>query len=454
MTIVKRSVFIGVALAWASTASGGQAGGPLAYCSEGDPEGFYSAIHTTGTTFDASSRQLNDGLYRFTPDGELEPALAVSVEISDDGLVYVFHLRRGVTFHTRPWFAPTREFTAEDVVFSLNRQRGSDAGYAYWDSMRMGALIDEVVALDDYTVRITLTEPNTTLLAILAMDFAVVVSAEYYQQLLLATGDAADALAEFDTRPIGTGPYQFEVYVPGAQIRYRAHPGYWRGPAPTEILVFVITPDATARFLRLRFGDCDVMALPSPVDVDAMRAHPEIEVLEKPGLTVSYLTFHTQRPPFDNPDVRRAMAMAIDIDALLEAVYRGTAIAAKSPIPFGMRFHAADLEGHEYDPEAARQLLAAAGISGNLSIPIFYPTNIQRGYMPNFSLAAQLIQRDLRAVGVDAELEGLLWNDFLALAADDQREQGARAHSRFPGHALTPTGVMAIRCKQFHLPDL
>ena len=110
---------------------------------------------------------------------------------------------------------------------------------------------------------------------------------------------------------------------------------------------------------------------------------------------------------------------------LLEAVYRATAIVAKSPIPPEMPFHAEDLEGHEYDPQAARQLLAAAGISGRLSTTIFYPTNIDRGYMPNFSLAAELIQRDLRAVGVDAELRGMLWNEFLSFAANPQRESGA-----------------------------
>ena len=435
MTKAKRSVFIGVALgvaacaaaAYPSTASAGQAGRPLVYCSEGDPEGFYPPIHTTGTTFDASSRPLYDTLYVFDSDGELVPALAESVEISDDGLVYVFRLRRGVTFHTRPWFEPTREFTAEDVRFSLIRQRGGDddAGYEYWtDFMGMDEFLDDVVVVNDYTVRMTLSEPNATLLAILTMDFTAIASAEYYQRLR-ATRDAEDALDEFNTRPIGTGPYQFETYIPDALIRYRSHPGYWRGSAPTETLIFAITGDATARFLQLRFGDCHVAALPSPATIDDMRAHPDIEVLEKPGLTVSYLAWHTQRPPFDNPEVRRAMDMAINKRGLLEAVYRATAIVAKSPIPPEMPFHAEDLEGHEYDPQAARQLLAAAGISGRLSTTIFYPTNIDRGYMPNFSLAAELIQRDLRAVGVDAELRGMLWNEFLSFAANPQRESGA-----------------------------
>ncbi len=426
MTKAKRSVFIGVALGVAACATAaGQAGRPLLFCSEGDPEGFYPAIHTTGTTFDASSRQIYDPLLKSNSDGGLEYGLAESYEISDDGLSYVFVLRQGVPFHTRPWFTPTREFTAADVVFSLDRQRQSDAGYEYWDSMGMGELLAEIVEEDDYTVRITLTEPNTTLLAMLAMDFAVIVSKEYYEQLLRATRDEGDALAEFDTRPIGTGPYQFEAYTPGAQIVYRAHPGYWRGPAPTETVIFAITPDATARFRRLRAGSCDVMALPSPAAVNAMRAHPDITLHEKPGLTVSYLAWHTQRPPFNSPDVRRAMWMAIDNVRLLAALYRGTARAAKGPIPFGMRFHADDLEGHEYDPEAARQLLEGAGISGRLSTTIYYPSDIQRGYMPSFSLAAQLIQRDLRAIGVDADLEPMLWTEFLEFARDDQREQGA-----------------------------
>ena len=423
MTKAKRSVFICVALGGIacvaallpSPAFGGQRSEPLGYCSEGDPEGFDPAIHTTGTTFDASSRQVYDRLFWFNPDGVLESALAVSYEVSDDGLVYTIHLRRDVTFHSRPPFVPTRNFNAEDVVLSLNRQRG-DAGYEYWESMGMGELLDEVVVLDEYTVQMTLSEPNTTLLAILAMDFTSIISAEYYEYL-----ESRDALAELNTHPIGTGPYQFVLYVPGAQVRFRAHPGYWRGPPPTETLVFVITPDAIARYRRLRIGDCQIMSLPSPADVPAMRDNPEIEVLEKPGLNVAYLAWNTRRPPFDDPEVRVAMGMAIDVEGLLASVYRGTAIAAKSPIPLGMQFHAADLEGHEYDPGAARQRLADAGISG-LRTTIYAPSNIERGYMPAFRLAAELIQRDLAAIGVDADVRLVPWLEFLEIAADENRD--------------------------------
>ena len=426
MTKAKRSVFIGVALGGIacvaallpSPAFGGQRSELLVYCSEGDPEGFYPAIHTTGTTFDASSRQVYDRLFWFNPDGDREPALAESFEISDDGLVYTFHLRRGVTFHSRPPFVPTRNFNADDVVLSLNRQRG-DAGYEYWDSMGMGELLveeDDIVALDENTVQMTLSEPNTTLPAILAMDFTAIISAEYRDYL-----ESRGALAELNTHPIGTGPYQFVVYVPGAQVRFRAHPGYWRGPPPTETLVFAITPDAIARYRRLRVDDCQIMSLPSPADVPAMRNNPEIEVLQKPGFNLAYLAWNTERPPFDNSEVRVAMSMAIDVDGLRAAVYRGTAEPAKSPIPPGMQFHAADLEGHEYDPGAARQRLADAGISG-LRTTIYAPSNIERGYMPNFRLAAELIQRDLAAIGVDADVRLVPWLEFLVIAADRNRD--------------------------------
>ena len=426
MTKAKRSVFIGVALGGIacvaallpSPAFGGQQSEVLVYCSEGDPEGFYPAIHTTGTTFDASSRQVYDRLFWFNPDGDREPALAESFTISDDRLVYTFHLRRGVTFHSRPPFVPTRNFNADDVVLSLDRQR-EVGGYEYWESMGMSELLveeDDIVALDENTVQMTLSEPNTTLPAILAMDFTSIISREYYEYL-----ESRDALAELDTHPIGTGPYQFVVYVPGAQVRFRAHPGYWRGPPPTETLVFAITPDAIARYRRLRVGDCQIMSLPSPADVPAMRNNPEIEVLQKPGLNVSYLAWNTERPPFDNRMVRVAMSMAIDVDGLLAAVYRGTAEKAKSPIPEGMRFHAADLAGHEYDPAAARQLLADAGISG-LRTTIYAPSDRQRGYMPSFRLAAELIQRDLAEIGVDADVRLVPWVEFQRIAADRNRD--------------------------------
>ncbi len=138
----------------------------LVFCSEGSPEGFDPALYTAGTTFDVTSRQVYNKLVEFERGTTtLEPGLAESWKISDDGLEYTFNLRKGVKFHTVEGFTPTRDFNADDVVFSFMRQKDKDhpwhqytagASWEYFNSMSMPDLFKEVVKVDDYTVKIVL----------------------------------------------------------------------------------------------------------------------------------------------------------------------------------------------------------------------------------------------------------------------------------------------------------
>jgi len=125
----------------------------LVYCSEGSPDGFDPALYTSGTTFDASSRQLYNKLVEFERGTTtIAPALAESWEVSEDGLEYTFNLRQGVKFHSTEYFTPTRDFNADDVVFSFERQRledhpfnkASDGTWEYFGGMSMPDLISSV----------------------------------------------------------------------------------------------------------------------------------------------------------------------------------------------------------------------------------------------------------------------------------------------------------------------
>ena len=149
----------------------------LVYCSEGSPEGFNPAFFTAGTTFDATSRQVFDKLVHFERGTtKIVPGLAESWTVSEEGLEYTFNLRKGVKFHTSKSFKPTRDFNAQDVVFSFERQWKNDhpyhtvsgGAYEYFNSMDMPKLLKSVEAVDDYTVKITLNEPEAPFLANLA----------------------------------------------------------------------------------------------------------------------------------------------------------------------------------------------------------------------------------------------------------------------------------------------
>jgi dipeptide transport system substrate-binding protein len=168
----------------------------LVYCSEASPANFDPAITTGGNDFDASSRTIYSRLVEFKHGStELEPGLAESWTISDDGLVYTFKLRKGVKFHTTSYFTPTRDLNADDVIFSFERQWKADNKWQtympnitwdYFQGMDMPKYLKSIEKVDDLTVKMTLTEPNAPMLANLGMDFASIGSKEYADKLMEA----------------------------------------------------------------------------------------------------------------------------------------------------------------------------------------------------------------------------------------------------------------------------
>ena len=231
----------------------------LVYCSEGSPEGFDPAPYTSGTTFDASSRPIYNRLVEFgkgtTTAG---PGLAESWEVSADGMEYTFKLRQGVKFHTTDYFTPTRDFNADDVIFSFDRQGKADSPWAqyiagityeYYSGMEMATVIKEIVKVDDYTVKFVLTRPEAPFIANLGMDFASIMSKEYADAL-----DAAGTKENLNSAPVGTGPFQFVAYEKDAVILFKANADYWGGKQAIDDLVFAITVDPAVRMQKLLAG--------------------------------------------------------------------------------------------------------------------------------------------------------------------------------------------------------
>ena len=387
----------------------------LVYCSEGSPEGFNPSLYTSGTTFDASSRQIFNKLVEFERGStRIVPALAESWDVSDDGLVYTFHLRPGVTFHANDDFTPSRDFNADAVIYSFERQRDpehpfhkvSGGDYEYFNAMDMPALLESVEKVDDSTVRFTLTRPEAPFIANMAMDFASIMSAEHADAML-----AAGTPEKVDLAPVGTGPFRLVAYQKDAVIRYAAHDDYWAGRAPLDNLIFAITPDNSVRYQKLKAGECHVMPYPNPADVAAMQADSDIVVLEQEGLNVGYLAFNTEIPPFDDKLVRQALNLAINKQAIIDVVFQGAGKAAKNPIPPTIWSYNDAIQDYPYDPEKAKAILAEAGVSG-LKTNI-WAMPVQRPYNPNARRMAELIQEDWRQVGVEAEIVTFEWGEYL-----------------------------------------
>ncbi|MCA8879337.1 MAG: ABC transporter substrate-binding protein [Rhodobacteraceae bacterium] len=402
-------------LAAATLLSGPALANTLIYCTEGSPEGFDPAPYTSGTTFDASSKNVYNRLAEFDRGTtDVVPGLAESWDISDDGKTVTFHLRPGVKFQTTDFFTPTRDFNADDVIFSFERQRDPDHPYynvsggswEYFNGMSMPELIESIEKVDDMTVVFHLTRPEAPFIADMAMDFASIMSAEYADQLMQAGTPEL-----LNQQPVGTGPFEFVAYQKDAVIRYRAHDEYFHGKAPIDNLVFAITPDASVRYQKLKAGECHVMPYPNPADLDAMESDPAVNLMHQEGLNVGYLGYNTRMPPFDNPKVRKALNMAINKDAIIDVVFQGAGTKAKNPIPPTMWSYNDAVVDDPYDPEAAKKMLDDEGVT-DLSMKI-WAMPVQRPYNPNARRMAEMMQADFAKVGVKAEIVSYEWGEYL-----------------------------------------
>jgi dipeptide transport system substrate-binding protein len=404
------ALFLATTMLAASTAQAKS----LVYCSEGSPENFTPAMNTTGTSFDAA-RPVYNRLVQFVPgETAVEPALAESWTVSDDGKTLTFKLRKGIKVHSGVnGFTPTRDLNAEDVIWSFERMWKADHPYAkvsggaydYFNDMSMPDLLASVEkGGDDLTVVIKLTKPNAPIIANLAMDFAAIHSAEYAKYLL-----DKGTPEQFDQIPVGTGSFQFVDYQKDAVIRYKAFEG-WSGKPKIDDLIYAITPDATARYAKIKANECQVMIAPNPADLEAMRTDADINLLSQAGLNIGYMAMNAQKPPFDKPEVRRAIAMAIDRGAILKEVYQGAGQQAKNPIPPTMWSYDESTQDIPYDPEKAKEMLKAAGVESLQSDLWWMP--VQRPYNPNAKRMAEMVQADLSKVGITVTLVSYEWGEY------------------------------------------
>lgn len=384
----------------------------LIYCTEGAPQTFNPQITSAGTTLDAVSLPLYDRLLEVNPITlALEPGLATNWQVSEDGLSYLFTLRKGVWFHRTATFTPSRPFNADDVIFSFKRlldpehpyHRISGGRYPYFHSLGLDSLITGISKQGEHRVRFTLTRPNASFLADLASAYAVILSAEYGRQLL-----AAGTPARIDTQPVGTGPYRLGEYRDHQFIRYLRHDDYWRGPARTRQLVFDITPRSAKRLAKLLTGECDAMSYPAASQIKLIQDHEDLALSVRSGMNVSFLAFNTRKAPFNDARVRQAIARAINRDNLLQSVYYGTAEVARGLLPTLSWGYNPTLPRPSPDPELARKLLVEAGMRAGFEMTILIQTG-SRPYNPDPIKTAQLIRNDLAALGIRVNIQTLEW---------------------------------------------
>ena len=413
---VRAAAAVAVVALAAGASSAAFAAKTLVYCSEGSPEGFNPQFFTTGTTADAASVPIYDRLVEFElGTTNIVPGLAESWTAAPDGLSYTFKLRHGVKFHSNSHFTPTRDFNADDVLFSYNRMADPNhpfakvtpgQTYAYFDDMGMKDIVDHVEKVDPMTVKFVLKKPEAPFMADMAMDFASILSSEYADKMM-----AAKTPDVIDREPIGTGPFQFVSYQKDAVSRYKAFDQHWGGRPKIDNLVYAITTDASVRFAKLKTGECHAMAFPKPADVALMKNDPNINLVQQQGLNVGYISFNVEKKPFDNKLVRQALNYATNKDAILKAVYQGNGQVAKNPIPPILWSYNDAIKDYPYDPAKAKELLAQAGYPNGFETELWY-LPVTRPYNPDGKRMAELIQADWEKVGVKAKLMTYEWAEY------------------------------------------
>ncbi|WP_434678147.1 ABC transporter substrate-binding protein [Pseudomonas sp. R1-18] len=393
-----------------------QAASNLVFCSEASPAGFDSAQYTSATDNDASEPIYNRLTEFKQGDTSVVPGLATSWDVSPDGLVYTFHLREGVKFHSNKNFKPTRDFNADDVLFTFNRMLKADhpfriaypTEFPYFTGMGLNKKIKSVEKTGPLTVVFTLNTVDAAFVQNIAMNFAGILSAEYAEQLM-ASGDVRD----INQQPIGTGPFVFQRYQKDSQIRYKGNKEYW-DPSRVKIdqLIFAINTDASVRMQKLRKNECQVTLNPRPADLEALKADKQLKVMERPGFNLGYISYNVRHEPLGNLQVRQALDMAVNKPAIINAVYQGAGQLAVNAMPPTQWSYDDTIKDAGYNPEKAKELLRAAGVKEGTELTL-WAMPVQRPYNPNAKLMAEMLQSDWAKVGIKVKIVSYEWGEYL-----------------------------------------
>lgn len=339
------------------------------------------------------NKQMYDTLLLSNENMELEAGLAESWEPVDE-LTWEFKLKEGVKFHNG------EELKSSDVKFSFERML---------DSGEVAHIIEAVSSIeapDDYTVVIKTTEPFAPILSHLAHTASSILSEK-------AVTDAGD---EYGNGPVGTGPYKFVSQDAGDKVTLERFDDYFRGAADIKNVEFRNVPEGTNRVIGLETGEIDIGYEIEPIDTQRVKDEDNLELIETPSLSTSYIGFNTQKEPFDDVKVRQALNYAINVDEVIDVVLEGAGTRATGPINDKVFAYDADLEGYPYDPEKAKELLAEAGY------PDGFDTTIWTNDNPVRETIAEVVQGHLKEVGVNVEIETVEWGTYLERTAAGEHD--------------------------------
>ena len=321
---------------------------------------------------------IYDGLVSVSPALTPVPALAESWDISEDGITYTFHLRTGVKFHNG------REMTADDVAYSLMRiidpATASPAASDF-------EVISKVEAADPATAVITLTNADASFMAKLMGNAARIVPKEEVEK----NGDLMNTA-------VGTGPFKFVEYIPNSSFKVEKNADFWIPGLPyLDGIEFTIAPEATSRTAALVSNTVDFIEYAPVQDMETFKGDSTIAVTGDENTNIRYMAINVSREPYDKLEVRQAIAKVVDRGPIIDASIFGFGTATETVFPVSF-WAGLSTEIPAPDVEGAKALLEQAGVSG------LKPVITSWSQYPFLSNAAVVIQEQLKAIGIEAEL--------------------------------------------------
>lgn len=380
-----------------------QSGGTFLFGRGGDSVGLDPALEEDGESFKVCDNIYDTLIHYKDGSTEIEPGLATQWESSEDGLSWTFSLRKGVTFHDGT------PFNSEAVLFSLNRQHEKnhpyhnvEGSYTYWVATGLAEIVDKIIAVDEYTVKITLKSPYAPFLYAIAITSFSIVSPTAVKE----------KGANYSNQPVGTGPFIFQQWDRGDKIVLRANENYWGGRPNVDRVIFLSIPDNSVRLIELQQGNLHAMEFPNPDDLQQIRDDESLDLLSQPGMSVGYLALNMEKPPFDNLKVRLAINHAINKSVIIEHLYQGLGIPAKNPIPPTLWSYDDSIEDYDYNPKLAKELLTQAGYPNGFETTL-WALPVPRPYIPDGRALAEVIQSELREIGIKTSIVTYDWGTYL-----------------------------------------
>ena len=406
----------------ATSASAAAQSGTLVFGNNGDPVSLESGNITDGISI-LVQHQIYDTLVHFK-DGSTDtiPGLATSWKANADATSWTFTLRKGVKFQDGT------PLNADAVVFNWQRFFDPKNQYGYRDQGRTyeivgqllggfkgekGAVIKDIVKVDDSTVRFDLNMPSSVLPSVVGSGYFGIASPTAIKKDGAKYGTPAST-------PVGTGPFSFVSWKTGDRVTLKANAGYWGTKPKVANLVIRSIKDASQRLNELKAGTIDFTADLSPDNLKEVSADKNLAAVKKPSFNVGFLSLNNSNQYLKNDKVRMAISMAINKKAIVEAFWNGLAVSSASFLP--PTFDWANSKNvpadYTFDPAAAKKMLADAGYPNGISLDLWFMP-VSRPYFPNPKPIAEAMAADLSAIGIKVNLKTEDWAKYL----DDRNKE-------------------------------